>query len=64
MFGIFGSGIIMATILSVLMLGDVVWAAFNKTTPTFGNKLYSLFNGKVAVWCDTLAAIITGLFAG
>jgi len=64
MFGIFGSGIVMATILSVLMLGDVVWAAFNKTTSTFGNKLYSFFSGRAAAWCDTFAAIIVGLFAG
>lgn len=63
-FGIFGSGIILATILSVLALGDAVWSMFCKAAPSSGGKLSYVLNGSVSAWTDSLAAVVVGLFAG
>jgi ATP synthase subunit 6 len=63
-FGIFGSGLFLAIVLSVLILGDFVMACWTKVAPSSGVKVSEFFNGPACFWTDILGIIIVGLLVG
>ncbi len=63
-FGPFGMGLIIASVLSVLVIGDFCMGCWNKASPTSGAKVTQVMSGPSCVWTDTLAAVVVGLLVG
>jgi len=60
-FGLLGSGVVMAIVLSFLVLGDFCYSMLYKAAPGTCSKVSSYCDTD---WMDTLAAIVVGLIAG